>query len=80
MTTNAHKRYDCTCISAAIILMPTCVFLQVSGATLAQFSPNDLNTVSSSVVQEFLSQLLTKVLGHIAIITVIDFVSLVSSG
>ena len=60
--------------------MPTYVFLQVSDATLAQFSPSDLNTVSSSVVQEFLSQLLTKVQGHIAIVTVIDFVSLVSSG
>ena len=80
MTTNTHKCYDCTCIPAAIILMLTYVFLQVSDATLAQFSPSDLNTVSSSVIQEFLSQLLTKVQGHIAIVTVIDFVSLVSSG
>ena len=46
-------------------------FPQVSDSTLSQFSPNDLNAVSSSVVQEFLSQLLTKV--H-TIITIIDFV------
>ncbi len=36
--------------------------MQVSDATLSQFSPSDLNTASSSVVQQFLSQLLTKVL------------------
>ena len=46
-------------------------FPQVSDSTLSQFSPSDLNAVSSSVVQEFLSQLLTKVHTTIAII---DFV------
>ena len=38
--------------------------MQVSDATLSQFSPSDLSTASSSVVQEFLTQLLTKVATH----------------
>ena len=49
--------------------------MQVSDATLSQFSPNDLSAASSSVVQEFLTQLLTKVATHNHNSMVIGFVT-----